>query len=303
MSDYPDYDVVILGHGPAGLQAALHSARKKVSVLILGRQSESSLFKAHIENYFSLFSMTGEQMLKAGREQVERFGVKISEENVLSIENDNGFYALRTENGKRIKCRAIVFATGSKRNKLGVPGEKTLLGKGVSYCVDCDGHFFKGKKVCVVGDGSAAADSALTMQHIAETVHLITNGLEIGESLKNELEKSSVVIHTPAKLKQIEGAEEVTGVVLSDGTSLAVEGVFIELGAKGTLELALPLGISLDDEMQYIRTNKKQETNLPGIFAAGDITGRPWQLAKAVGEGCIAGVEAADYAKSFHSPQ
>jgi thioredoxin reductase (NADPH) len=299
MADAKYFDVVILGAGPAGLQAALHAVRAKVTVLVLGRQGDSSLFKAHIENYFSLFSMTGEQMLKTGREQVEKFGVKIWDENVLSIESSDGFYTLRIENGERTKCRAVIMATGSKRNQLGIPGEKSLLGKGVSYCVDCDGHFFRGAPVCIVGDGSAAADSALTMEKIADQVHLVSQGLSISTAMQEALEQSNVTMHRASKLKRIEGTQEVTGIVFEDDTFLEVRGVFIELGAKGMLELALPLGILLDDEMRYIRTNKKQETNIPGIFAAGDITGRPWQLAKAVGEGCIAGLEAAAYAKSF----
>ena len=117
--------------------------------------------------------------------------------------------------------------------------------------------------------------------------------------LHGELEKSDVVIHGNTEVKEISGKSNVEGLTLGDGTTIAVNGVFIELGAKGAMELATELGIRLDDEAKYIHTDKKQKTSVPGVFAAGDICGPPWQMAKAVGEGCVAGLEAAYYAKKL----
>lgn len=293
-----DYEVVILGLGPAGLQAAVHAARRKTRVLLLGEIQKSSLFTAHIENYFSLFNLSGEEMLQRGIEQARRFGSEILEENVIGIDPQETRFRVRTEGGARIDTWSLILATGSKRNRLGVPGEKRLLGKGVSYCVDCDGLFFRGADVCITGNASAAVDGALTLAKSAREVHLVCDNLTVAEALQNELRASSVILHENRRIEEIEGRDAVAGVRLNDGSRLAVEGVFIEQGAKGALDLALNLGVQLDGDMTYIQTNKQQETSVPGIFAAGDICGRPWQMAKAVGEGCVAGIGAAAWAKT-----
>jgi len=292
-----EYDVAILGLGPAGLQAAVHAARRKASVLLLGSIQKSSLFTAHIENYFSLFNISGEEMLMRGLEQVRGFGAHVREENVLAIAPEGGRYRLRTEAGTVVDAWSLILATGSKRHQLGVPGEKEFLGKGVSYCVDCDGLFFRGLDVCVAGGESAAVDGALTLVKTAREVHLVCDRLAVAESLQKDLLSSPVIVHEGQAIQTIYGQETVEGVLLGNGAKLPVAGVFVELGAKGVLELALNLGVQLDDEMKYIQANKQQETSVAGIFAAGDICGMPWQMAKAVGEGCVAGIGAAQWAK------
>ena len=148
-----------------------------------------------------------------------------------------------------------------------------------------------------VSDESATADGALTLVEIAGKVHLICDDLKISEALLGKLDKSQVVVHRGAKVKEIAGEGQVDALILYDGTKLTASGVFIELGAKGLMELATLLGVALDDSIRFIRTDKAQRTSLPGFFAAGDICGPPWQVAKAVGEGCVAGLNAADYVK------
>jgi len=299
MAEIKKYDVVILGTGPAGLQAAIHAARKKAAVLVLGKESKSSIYHHHVENYCCILSTTGEDIIKAGRQQAVSFGAELVDEDVLSLAAADGRFRIRLESGSDISAGAVILATGTSRNRLGVPGEKELLGRGVSYCVECDCNFYKGNDVVVVGAGSAAASGALTMLAYARSVHLVCRKLEVNESLAGELRQSAVILHEQTQVKEIAGKESVEGVVLEDGVQLPVQGVFIELGAKGVMELAGLLGVQLDDEMKYIQTNKKMETSVPGIYAAGDITGPPWQVAKAVGEGCVAGLEAAGYAKKL----
>jgi len=301
MGDSEAYDVVIVGAGPAGLQAAIHAARKKVSVLVLGKENKSSLFRAHVENMCSLFNATGQAMLETGRRQAENFGSRFLDADILRIAPEAAQFMLDTESGNRLTCKALILATGTARNKLRVKGEKELVGKGVSYCVDCDGNFYRGEEVAVVGGESAAADGALTLAEIAGTVHLICDDLKVSDALLGKLENSRVVVHRGAKIREIAGGEQVSALVLDDGTTLSTTGVFIELGAKGLMELATSLGVALDDDMRFIQTDKGQRTSVPGIFAAGDICGPPWQVAKAVGEGCVAGLNAADYAKKFRS--
>jgi thioredoxin reductase (NADPH) len=299
MSKSQTYDVVILGTGPAGLQAAIHAARKKVSVLVLGKQVKSSLFHAHIENFCCVFNVSGEQILTVGREQAAGFGATFMDEDVLSIATQETGFEIETESATRIFSRSLIVATGAQRNKLGVPGEKELLGSGVSYCVDCDGNFYKGEQVAVVGGESAAVDGALTLADIADKVHLVCDRLDVAEKLNQKLSQSTVQVHQQVKDKAIVGEKKVEGLRLDNDTVLPVTGVFIESGAKGLLQLATNLGIRLDDEMRYIQTDKQQATNMPGIYAAGDICGPPWQMAKAVGEGCVAGINAATYTKKM----
>ena len=288
MNDSDAYDVVIVGAGPAGLQAAIHAARKKVSVLVLGKEQKSSLF-----------SVTGKSMLEPGRRQAENFGSRFMESDILKITVNNNQFVLDTESGSQLTCKALILATGTARNTLRVKGEKELVGKGVSYCVDCDGNFYRGEDVAVVGSESAAADGALTLAEIAGTVHLICDDLKVSQMLLDKLDNSQVVVHRGTKISEIAGEDQVNALVLDDGTCLSATGVFIELGAKGLMELATSLGVALDDEMRFIQTDKGQRTSVSGIFAAGDICGPPWQVAKAVGEGCVAGLNAADYAKKL----
>lgn len=299
MTTSQNYDIAILGTGPAGLQAAIHASRKKVSVLVLGKENKSSLFNAHVENFCCLFNVAGADMIRNGRQQAQSFGTRFADDDVLSIQAHGDGYTLELENGTHIIAKALVIATGTHRNKLGVKGEKEFIGKGVSYCVDCDGHFYKGETVAVVGDESAAVDGALTLTLIAGQVHLLCNQLAVSDTLRKKLTESAVTIHSGVKVKAVHGENEVQAIELDNGQRLAVTGLFVEQGAKGLMQLATTLGIALDDEMRFIDTDKRQATNIPGIFAAGDVCGPPWQMAKAVGEGCVAGLSAADYVKKI----
>lgn len=294
------YEVVILGTGPAGLQAAIHAARAKVSVLVLGRGAKSSVFRAHLENYCCLSKVSGQDLLEEGRNQAMASGAEFLEEDVVQTESREGWYQLKLESGREIKCRALILAMGISRNKLGVPGEKELLGKGVSYCVDCDAGFYKGQTVAVAGCESAAVSGALTLLFYASEVHLICPELAVSQTMADTLRESAIKLHEGRKVTEIRGGSEVQELALDDGGTLTVAGLFIEQGAKGAIELAASLGVAMDPEkFQYVVTDKKQATNLAGVYAAGDICGPPWQVAKAVGEGCVAGLSAASYVKKL----
>jgi len=294
------YDVVILGTGPAGLQAAIHAGRAKVSVLVMGRMYKSSLYKAHIENYCCLGAISGEELLEQGFQQASDSGAQFLHEDVIKTSQEGDGFAILTESNLTIKARSIIMAMGVSRNRLGVPGEKAFLGQGVSYCVDCDANFYKGRKVAVVGNESAAVSGALTLLFYAQEVHLVSDQLQVSERLEHQIRESDVNLHLKRKVKEIFGQETVEGLTMDNDQKLYVDGIFIETGAKGAVELASALGVALDDEkFQYIVTDKQQQTNIKGIYAAGDICGPPWQMAKAVGEGCVAGLSAAKYAKKI----
>lgn len=296
----PHYEVIILGAGPAGLQAAIHAARKKVRVLVLGRPSASSLFRSHIENYCCVPGVkTGEQLLKTGKEQAEGFGAEFLEEDAVRTESlgEASGFRMTTESGLILTADTLIMATGVSRRGVGLKGEKDLVGRGISYCVDCDANFYRDQVVAVVGNGSAAAHGAVTLSKIASQVTLITQDLQVSPWLKNDLEKGEVRILSGRTVRKLRDEGHLTGVVLDDGTELPLDGLFIEKGAKGAMELAAFLGVSLDPEkLTYIVTDADQATNITGIFACGDVCGPPFQMAKAVGEGCVAGMSASTYA-------
>lgn len=289
-------DVLIAGTGPAGLQAALHAVRKKATVAVFGKPGNSSIHRAHVENYLGVAGVSaGADLLTVGIEQIRKFGAEIVEEDILGIEKQDDLYKVRTEGGDYL-ARSLVLATGTSRKKLKVEGEKEFTGRGVSYCVDCDANFFRNCKVAVVGNGSAAVDGALTLLSYASEVFLVSKELDIAPDLAQKLKESAVQVKNGTWVEKIQGKNVVENILLDDGSTLEVEGVFIELGSKGAIELAINLGVALDMEtMNHIETNKKMETNIPGIYAAGDIAGPPYQMAKAVGDGCVAGWEAANY--------
>ena len=299
------YDVVIIGAGPAGIQAAIHASRKKTDVLVLGRSENSALYWAHVENYACVEGIQeGKDLLAAGHRQMEKFGARRMAEDVLKINQQENSFELELESGSHITAKAIVFAVGVSKKKLSVPGEKEFNGRGVSYCVDCDANFYRGATVAVVGDRSAAVDGALTLLGYADTVYLVAKELQVSQELRERLDQSNVEVLEKTWVKSIDGENAVTGITLDNGEKIAVEGVFVELGSKGALELATQLGVALDTEQfKFINTTRKQETNIPGVYAAGDIVGPPYQMAKAVGEGCVAGMEAAAFARKLKKQQ
>ncbi len=294
------YDVVIIGAGPAGIQAAIHATRKKTSVLMLGRIENSALYPAHIENYACIDGVTtGKEMLEAGMSQLAHFGTEVAAEDVLKIDQkEDGLFGLELESGREVQGRTIIFSMGVSKKKLSVPGEKEFLGRGVSYCVDCDANFYRGATVLVAGNRSAAIDGALTLLGYASKVYLLARELKGADSLLSRLRASDVEVLAGDWVKEIKGENGVNSILLENGDTVSVDGIFIELGSKGALELATQIGVQLDMEyFKYIDVTRKQETNIVGIYAAGDIVGPPYQMAKAVGEGCVAGMEAATFAR------
>lgn len=286
-----DADVAIIGLGPAGLQAAIHAARKKVKVVALGKSASSALNKAEVENYFGITSAKGEDLLRIGREQAQRFGASIVEEDVIKLVKDGDAFRIVTETDLEVQARAVVLAMGIRRVKLNVPGEKEFLGRGVSYCASCDGGFFRGRAVAVIGEESEAAESAILLSEYASHVYWIHRGLKVSPQML-ERAASTKIEMVPGDPAKILGETSVIALDLKDGRRLDVQGVFIALGAKGSMELALELGI-LPDPSGKISVDEDCRTEMEMVYACGDVTGMPWQLARAVGQGAVAGDNAA----------
>jgi len=289
-----DADVLIIGCGPAGLQAAIHSSRKKAKTLVVGKTINSSLHGTDIENYLGVVT-DGDTILDEGIEQARSFGAEFLEQNIISSEKLEDSFRFTTDDGTEITTKTVVIATGISRKKLGIPGEKELYGKGVSYCAVCDCNFYKGKKVVLVGNESEAAVSAKLMTSYASDTSWVAWDLTANDAVVNDALDAGVRLYT-SRPKSIDGESKVESITLQDGTVIHTDGVFIELGAKSAADIAMDLDVmpEMDDT---IRVDGNCMTTTPGVFACGDITGKPWQVAKAVGQGCVAGLAAADFAK------
>jgi len=291
-------DTLVIGAGPAGLQAAIYASRSRSKTIVVGKTKLSGLAKAHIENYCCIDGqLQGSGFLENGVEQAKSFGTEILEQEILKVDKVDDEFKVYTDEGMEIIAKALILATGVRRNKLGVKGEEEYIGKGVSYCIDCDAYFFKGKTVAVVGEGPAAVSGALLMRAYAQKVYLISERLDVGERLRSQLEASEIEILQHG-IREIQGDQKVRRLVFTDESSLDVDGVFVELGQKGAVGLVSGMGVLLNDD-GYIMTNKSQETNVPGLFAAGDVCGPPFQVAKSVGEGCVAGLSAVKYVRKI----
>lgn len=289
-------DIVVIGAGPSGIQAAIYTTRRKVSTVIIGKPANSAAAEANIENYFGVIGpVKGMDLLENGIKQAVSFGAEFVEENVISTERDGKLFVVKTETGKEYFAKSVVVATGISRVKLGIPGEKEFIGKGVSYCSVCDCNFYKGKTVAVIGDETEAAMSADLMTKYATQVYWITKGPKAAKALVDRALLAGVVMRDSPP-KEIIGDGKVGGLVLEDGSEIAVDGVFIELGAKSAADLVMDMDLmpEMDDT---IKVDAKYATKVPGLFACGDVVGKPWQVARAVGQGCMAGLSAADYVK------
>ena len=286
-------EITIIGAGPAGIQAGIHAARKKVSAVIVGKTENSAAYGTHIENHFgALGKADGTEMLKDGIGKAERFGCRILNENVVSLSKDGNVFRAVTESGAEIVSKAVILASGTSRNKLGVPGEKELLGKGVSYCASCDCNFYKGKTVVVVGDESEAAASAELMTKYASKTYWVIGDVKVSEVMLNKA-KASGAETVKGRVKTINGKTKVESVTLDSGRSIKADGVFIELGGRSSSDLAMDLDL-LPGADGSVAVDRGCRTKVAGVYACGDITGKPWQVAKAAGEGAVAGTNAAE---------
>lgn len=290
-----DADVVIIGSGPAGVQAAIHASRRKVSVLVAGKAAASAAAGTEMDNYFGTGRVSGDALIAEGVRQAESTGAVFLGQNVISASREGDAFRFGLEDGTVVTARSVIIATGISRKKLGIPGEKELFGKGVSYCAVCDCNFYRGRRAVIVGNESEAAVSAEMMTGYASETSWVAWDVKANPALVAKAEAAGVRMYR-SKPKAILGEGKVESLELEDGTLIPTDGVFIELGARSSADLAMDLDVmpEMDDT---IKVDCDCATGVPGVYACGDVTGRPWQVAKAVGQGCVAGTNAAAYAK------
>lgn len=333
------FDTIIIGSGPAGLTASIYASRYHMSNLVIGKIPGGTITYAHkVDNYPGLMGISGVELGQKMLGQVKELGAEILFDGVgrvelvkEGLEGKDGqggqdvqgkYFKVATESGKEFKTKTLIAATGTERRKLNVPGEKEYSGKGVSYCTNCDAPFFKEKTVVVVGGANAACSGAAHVAEFAKKVYLIyrKDELRAEPAWVSEVKENPAIeiIYNTNVVKILggkegtnekKGLERVTGLELDvpfQGKSIiACDGVFIEIGGVPLSSLLIPLGINMD-ENNYVKVNDNMETNISGVFAAGDFTTHSLILSQTItacADGAIASASAYKYLKGQKVPK
>jgi len=302
------YDLIIIGAGPAGISAGIYAVRRGLKTLILEKASVGGqmLLTNEIGNWPGFESISGSDLAKRMEDHARKLGVEIKVEEVIGMnlkdEVKTGIKdevkTVTTRDGE-YQTKTVIIATGGQHRKLGIIGDDEFSGRGVSYCAVCDGPFFRDKAVAVIGGGNAAAEDALYLSEIASKTYLIhrKQSLRAEEAIQEKLKKKGVEFILNTEVEEIMGGKFVTSIKIKTEEKegiLSLEGVFVVIGNVPSTTMAKGAGMELD-EKGYIKVNRDQETSIPGVFAAGDVTGGVMQISTAVGEGCVAALSAYKY--------
>ena len=295
------YDVVIIGGGPAGLAAAVYTARQGLTTAVVaGELGGQAQWAGKIDNYLGLAAISGGELARHFRDHVDRFDVDtFPGQHADALMPSDGGFEVHSREGLSLNGRAAIIATGRAPSRLAVPGEKELVGRGVSYCATCDAAFFRGQRVAVVGPGESAAEAALQLAALDADVTVVCDQKQLRASptLMDRLAAAPrVELRMESQVTSIEGEERVTAVRLRDASerevTLPVDGVFIETGSIPAEELTG--GLVPVNESGEIEVDRDLMTRCPGVFAAGDVTDQLGkQVIIAAGDGARAGVAVA----------
>ena len=300
-----DYEVVMVGAGPASLSAAVYTSRENIKTLLLEKGVIGGLaaITDKIDNYPGFAEgVTGIELAEQLQKQAERFGAKIELSEVTGIEKDEVGIVVNTYDGQYL-AQAVLIATGSDYKKLGIPGEQEFYGRGVHYCATCDGAFYQDKRVVVVGGGNSAAQEALFLTRFASHIDmLIRSDWRASEVLIEEVEKNSkITVHKQTATDEIVGDKgrviKVIGTDKATGKKkeFPADGVFVFVGLRPNTGFLRNSGVELDDA-GFIKTDEDFQTSVKGVFAAGDVrSGATMQIASAVGEGATAALKIRKY--------
>lgn len=299
------YDVIIIGSGPAGLTAAIYTGRAQLKTMVLEATGVggNAALTDQIDNFPGFpFGVDGSDLMENFRKQAERFDVELKMEEAFSLKKGKDGIKIATDQNEYM-TRTVIIATGAKRRQLEVEGEENFLGRGVSYCATCDGAFFSGLPVAVVGGGDAAVKEALHLADITSHVYLIhrREGFRANQTALEKMRANNrISLKLNRVVEKIEGQDYVTQLLLKDVNSqeqeiLAVDGIFVSIGLVPDSKLFQDFVETKDG---YIVTDTNMRTSQPGVFAAGDIVYKTHrQVATAVGDGAVAGIAVTDYLK------
>lgn len=282
MTDSNIYDLLIIGAGCAGASGAMYASRMNLKTAMIGELPGGLITTTHlVENWPGIKSCTGPELAQMLLDHASAFGVPLFNERVTEVtkavqnpaEGTQSGYILKT-GSHTYQAKTVLFATGTEYRKMGVPGEKELANKGVSYCALCDGALFKGKTVAVVGGGDSAAKEALLLAEHCPKVYLIVRKDVLRAEPVNYdrilAKKDRIEILYQTEIKEIAGEKKVEKIVLKDGKEIPMQGVFVAIGHLALSGLAEKLGVALNDKKEII-INRSSQTSMPGIFAAGDV--------------------------------
>lgn len=276
------FDTIIIGAGPAGVSAAVYLKRFNLNPLVITTKN-SSLLKANIENYYGFSQISGSDLFDNGLKQLESLGIETIFDEVTSIEPSDGFI-VKTAN-KSFLSKTVLLATGKSRNKLNIKGFKEYLGSGISMCATCDGFFFRGKNIGIIGSGKYMETELSVLERFTKNITIFTNGEEYNSNYK-------VV---KSKILEAEGDVRFKSLVCED-KKYELDGVFVALGEASGLDFSKHIGLRTDEDNNLV-VDGAFMTNCPGIFAAGDITGGILQVSKSVADGCGAAFGIKNYLK------
>lgn len=293
-------DSIIIGAGPAGITAAVYAARKKINLLVVTKDiGGQTAWSGDIENYTGYQFITGVELVSKFEEHMQRYNIPLIEnEVVLNVRKENDIVYIKTAKSE-YKSRTLIIASGKRSKELGVPGEKEYKNKGLTYCATCDGPLFSGKDVAVIGGGNSALDAALQLIKIANRIYVINIAKELtGDPImKEKVEKSSkVTLLNNTQVTAVIGEKMVAGIRIkrdNEEEIISVQGVFVEIGLIPNSDF---IKIVEKNERGEVRIDNYNRTNVPGIFAAGDVTDVPEkQIIIAAGEGAKATLGAFKY--------
>lgn len=280
-------DAIIIGKGPAGISAALYIKRAGCAPLVIGK-GIGALEKAEaIDNYYAAGGLSGKELAEKGIDGAAEMGIPVLDDEAVSIMFDGSLFEVKTEK-ENYTSKSVLLATGSPRKTLRIKGFEEYRGKGISFCAVCDGFFYRGKRVALIGGGSYAAAEAAELKHMTDDITLFTNGAPVQKELFDGL----VIVEEP--ILKITGGDRAERVVTDKGT-YETDGIFVALGTASAADFAQKLGVIT--EQNRIVVDERFQTNVPGVFAAGDCTGGWLQIAKAVYEGARAGIAMAEWVR------
>ena len=304
------YDLIIIGAGPAGFTAGIYAIRREMKVLIIGAVPGGQMaWASEIENYPGFRNVASYELISKMQNHVKDLGVKIINDKIINIKKNKDKTITLLSNKQEFVSKTVIIATGLSPRELSIQGEKEFLGKGVTYCANCDAPFYRDKIVAVVGGGNAALDAAEILSKIAKKVYLIHRREEFRgfEALVNEIKnRKNIEIITNSEISKIIGNEKVEKINVKNNklnkiTQINIDGIFIEIGRIAHTEIFSNL-IELDNKKQ-IKVDKYCKTSVQGIFAAGDVTNAPYkQITIACGQATIATLSAYEYLQLTTAP-
>ncbi|AUD62300.1 hypothetical protein BK010_01400 [Tenericutes bacterium MO-XQ] len=282
-------DIIIIGVGPAGISAAIYLKRAGLDPVVIGKDYGAlSDYPEKVENYYGFGEpILGEDLIKEGINQAKRLGIEIIRDSVIALDQIDDHFKVKSVEHK-FQSKTVVLATGKKRQTLSIPGFNKFKGKGISLCASCDGYFFRRKKIAVIGCGPYMAHELDVLKEINQDITVFTHGSPL-------LELVSFPVVT-SKITRFLGTDKLEGIETEDGNIYQAQGIFVAIGAPSSIDFATKLGVVV--EKNSLVVDHTYQTNIPGLFAIGDVIGGKLQIAKAVYDGMMVSDHIKTYLKS-----